>query len=38
MLRSQLACTVAAALVAAAVASNNGLARVPPLGWNTWCA
>lgn len=25
-------------LPAAVVAYNNGMARKPPLGWQTWCA
>jgi alpha-galactosidase len=27
---------VLAALLAAAVAINNGVAKLPPMGWNTW--
>jgi alpha-galactosidase len=33
-----LRCAAALALLARASAINNGLARTPPMGWNSWMA
>jgi hypothetical protein len=34
---SSLVTAVALVLLATAAAYDNGLAALPPMGWNTWC-
>jgi hypothetical protein len=32
-----VACVVVFALIVCSAAYDNGLASLPPMGWNTWC-